>query len=286
MERIIYTNRESFMEKAKSLIKPSNVLLDVGCGIVPHEYVQHNVYIACEPFGEYVDILKQKRKGIKQAVYFYSTFLILNEDWKTVLEKYENYAIDTIYLIDVIEHLTKDEGKELLKRTEKLAKKQVVIFTPLEYIEQKTLSGNRDAWGLNGANWQEHKSIWTPDDFDSDGWLFLVCKDYHQYNNIGEKLDKPVGAFWAIKDVKEPVLKADILEHDEIKKMYEAVCRESFNEKITLFNTIEKSKNKLLYLNDVIEAQSCELENIKNSRGYKLIVKYMKWRDKMKGIFP
>lgn len=285
MKKIIYIDRKNFINEAISLIKPSNVVLDIGCGIVPHEYVHHDVYIACEPFREYVDVLKQNRKNITRAVYLYSTFLVINENWKSMLDKYENYAVDTIYLIDVIEHLPKEEGKELLKRTEKIARKQIVIFTPLEYIEQKVLSGGEDAWGLHGADYQVHKSVWTPDDFDSDGWSFLLCKDYHQYNNVGEKLNKPVGAFWAIKDVEVSVHKADILENAEIKEMYDIYVRETFYKKIALFNTIEEQKNKILHLNNVVEAKSCELENIKTSRGYKLIVKYRKWRDKMKEIF-
>jgi hypothetical protein len=52
---------------------------------------------------------------------------------------------------------------------------------------------------LNGAKYQEHKSGWMPNDFDKT-WDIYACKDYHAVNNVGIKLEKPFGAFWAIKN--------------------------------------------------------------------------------------
>lgn len=220
MKNVLKVEKEIFMEEAIRLIKPSNILLDIGCGIRPHEYVHHNTYIACEPFSEYVEVLKNNRKECSQTLFLDTTFIVLNEDWRSFLDNYEAYAVDTVYLIDVIEHLIKEEGEELLARTEKIAKKQIIIFTPLEYIEQKSLPGNKDAWGFNGTDWQEHKSVWTPDDFYGDEWSFVVCDDYHQFNNIGEKLEKPVGAFWAIKNVKSKIDKVYLTEQKDVYALY------------------------------------------------------------------
>jgi hypothetical protein len=290
MKKILEIKKEEFIEKAISLIEPSNILLDIGCGIVPHDYIHHNVYIACEPFKEYVNVLKNNRKKLTQPIYLDSCFIIINEDWQSFLDKYEDYAVDTVYLIDVIEHLPKEQGMELLKRTEKIAKNQIVIFTPLEHIEQKCLDGNKDAWGLNGAEWQEHKSVWTPDDFDGDEWSFVVCKDYHQCNNIGEKLKKPVGAFWAIKNVQKAVDKIDILEHQEIKNDYKSRLKENLNDKTQFLNNfqniVQENKNMEKVIEEqskVIKQQLFELDSIKNSRGYRLVLKYRQWRDKLKG---
>ena len=265
MKKIIETSKDDFLNIAFSLLKHSNTLLDIGCGIVPHAYVHHNVYIACEPYTEYVKILKKNRDELSNAVYLDSCVIILNEDWESLLEKYENYTVDTVYLIDVIEHLPKDQGRYLLKKTEKMAKKQIVIFTPLEYIEQKTLPGNKDAWGLNGADWQEHKSVWTPSDFDSDEWTFVICKDYHETNNIGEVLDKPVGAFWAIKDIKENNNHCDILENKEIQKMYEKTLKESLLKKEILISNINNIKQENINLSKAIDEKSRFIDSLNNS---------------------
>jgi hypothetical protein len=68
--------------------------------------------------------------------------------------------------VDIIEHLEKDEGMKLLKCTENIARSQVVIFTPYGILPQSHPDG-KDAWGLNGCDWQQHKSGWLPEDFDS-----------------------------------------------------------------------------------------------------------------------
>lgn len=300
MKKIIQTSKDDFLNVAFGLLKPSNTLLDIGCGIVPHAYVHHNVYIACEPFEEYVSILRKNMEELASAVYLDSCVIILNEDWKSMLEKYENYSVDSVYLIDVIEHLPKNEGRSLLMKTEKMAKKQIVIFTPLEYIEQKTLPGKKDAWGLNGADWQEHKSVWTPSDFNGDDWTFVVCKDYHEKNNIGEVLDKPVGAFWAIKNIKENNGRNDILENIDIQKMYEQTSKESLLRKEMLINKIndieqenqnlrkeitelsKRNLEELKVLSNTINEQSKIIDSLEDSRGYKALKSYWALKEKIK----
>lgn len=285
MKNILKVKKEKFMEEAIRRIKPSNILLDIGCGIRPHEYAHHNTYIACEPFSEYVEVLKKDRKECSQTLFLDTTFLILNEDWRRYLDKYEDYAVDTVYLIDVIEHLTKEEGEELLARTEKIAKKQIIIFTPLEYIEQKSLPGNKDAWGYNGTDWQEHKSVWTPDDFCGDEWSFVVCDDYHQFNNVGEKLEKPAGAFWAIKNVESQIDKVYVTEQKDIAAFYLQLTKESTEKKKIMLDRLSAQENSIAELSNIVEKQLSELESIKGSRGYRLVVKYRTWREKVKGIF-
>ncbi len=280
MKNIMYTNREEFLEKAFSNLKSSDVLLDIGCGIVPHAYVHHNVYIACEPFVDYVNVLNKNINELNGAVYLDSCMLVVNEDWRSYLDKYEQYSVDTVYLIDVIEHLTKEEGEELLRRTERIAQKQIVIFTPLEYIEQKRLPGNKDAWGLDGAVWQEHKSVWTPDDFKGDEWNFVVCEGYHQTNNIGETLEKPVGAFWAFKNVREKNEKPSILEDTEMKKTYVEKLADSLHSKERIFDKIKQREEMIKDLQKALAKEknekdclTLELNNIKNSRSYKALAK-------------
>jgi hypothetical protein len=122
---------------------------------------------------------------------------VIKAGWQEVVNLFPAKSVDTIFLCDVIEHLSKEEGRRLLDLTIPLARKQIAIFTPLGFMEQWHPDG-KDAWGLNGGSWQEHKSGWEPSDFDSS-WQFMVSECFHGSNNLGQLLPKPHGAFWALR---------------------------------------------------------------------------------------
>jgi hypothetical protein len=207
---------------------PCNIAVDIGTGIRPHDFVNSAICICCEPYAEYVEILKQKVTEKTDKIY-----VVEQKTWAEALECFAEKSIDSIFLIDVIEHLTKDEGEMLLRRTEAIARQQIVLFTPLGFVAQHTLEGGKDAWGLNGAEWQEHRSGWFPEDFDNS-WNIFASKNYHEYSNVGVKLEEPFGAFWAVKTFSN---KAEV----EGKKIYIDVCESIRN----LFNKIEKYKDDI-----------------------------------------
>jgi len=51
---------------------------------------------------------------------------------------------------------------------------------------------------MDGASWQEHRSGWLPEDFD-DSWQIFAAKEFHTADNLSRPLERPFGAFWAIK---------------------------------------------------------------------------------------
>jgi len=61
-------------------------------------------------------------------------------------------SFDAVAAFDFIEHLEKVEGREFLKKCEKIARKAVIIFTPNGFLEQPASAENP---------FQEHKSGWT-----------------------------------------------------------------------------------------------------------------------------
>jgi hypothetical protein len=182
--------KDLYLEALKAM-QPVNTILDIGCGIVPQRHVITKTHICCEPYKEYVDVLLNERKFSRGKA------IVLNMGWEDAVKYFSPNSIDTVVLVDVIEHLEKDDGKDLLNKTIQLAKQQVVLFTPLGFMPQFHEDG-KDAWGLGGADWQEHKSGWKPEDFEQDGWEFFISEEYHFYDNLGRKLDKPYGAFWAV----------------------------------------------------------------------------------------
>lgn len=77
-------------------------------------------------------------------------------------------SFDTIYLIDVIEHLNKDEGIKLLREADLIARKRIIITTPTFRIV-----------------WQnpEHKSCWTSKEFKKLGYRVIRIRyRYHALN--------------------------------------------------------------------------------------------------------
>jgi hypothetical protein len=85
----------------------------------------------------------------------------------------------------------------LIAEAKRVARRQVVIFTPLGFYPQSYEPDERDRWGMTGGVWQTHRSGWQPDDFDS-GWRVIACRDFHHVDENNRPLEKPFGAFWAI----------------------------------------------------------------------------------------
>jgi hypothetical protein len=170
-----------------------DVLLDVGCGINPQTLVVPRVHICCEPFPEYVAHLQDAARAGRARV-----DVVLRLSWADALKALPDKSVDSVCLIDVIEHLEKAEGVALLRDTERVARRQIVLFTPLGFMPQH-ITGS-DAWGLGGSEVQEHRSGWGPEDFD-DGWDLVAAREYHRSDAFGKPLPEPFGAFFAVRNL-------------------------------------------------------------------------------------
>ncbi len=105
-------------------------------------------HVCIEPHGAYCERLSAAGYEVVQ---------------RTAFEALRDMNAQAIYLLDVIEHMEKDEAAQVLKLALEHASIQVVVYTPLGFVEQ-----HEDAWGLGGEVWQTHRSGWTPEEFP--GW--------------------------------------------------------------------------------------------------------------------
>ncbi|MHB1275785.1 MAG: glycosyltransferase [Candidatus Humimicrobiaceae bacterium] len=192
---IRWYSKDDLLKSILNQIKKVDVVLDIGCGIIPQEYMIPKVHICCEPFIQYLECLKNNVDNAKDRSYVF-----INAGWSEVIKIFPEKSVDSIFILDVVEHLDKNEGMNLLKETEKIARKQIIVFTPLGFLPQKHDDSN-DAWGLEGSEWQEHKSGWLPDDFD-DKWEIYAAKEFHYESDVYVKFPEPYGAFFAIKNIK------------------------------------------------------------------------------------
>ena len=186
---ILWLESGIFYKGIEKYIQPADVILDIDCGIRPQQFIVPKLLICVEPYDEYAEILRQNFKG--------TNTVIIRLDAMQALSSLPDNSIETIFLMDVIEHMVKEVGQEVIKECERVANKQIIIFTPLGYMPQEIHAENLDAWNLHGGTWQEHKSGWYPENFPL--WKIIACKHLHTHDSTGKELDTPYGGFYAIK---------------------------------------------------------------------------------------
>lgn len=187
-----YSDVQSLLDVIDAAVIETDTVLDVGCGIVPMSYFRPKLHIMVEPWDEYSNVLNQRHADDKSVI-------ILKMGALEALAALHDKSVDSVFLLDVIEHLEKEVGVKIIAEIERVARHQAVIFTPLGFMPQHMDAGEADAWGLSGGKMQEHKSGWLPEDFGAC-WEFHICENYHDKDFRGELLEKPYGAFFAIRN--------------------------------------------------------------------------------------
>lgn len=136
-------------------IKKGQSVLDLGCG--PHsplKILKNEPNLELKSVG--VDIFHpyiQNNINIEKIHTEYIESDILNIN-------FPDNSFDCAIMIDVIEHIKKEDFIEFLPRLEKISKK-IIIITPNDFIEQDTYDENI---------YQKHLSGWTVDDFEKLGF--------------------------------------------------------------------------------------------------------------------
>jgi len=188
----VWVDRKEMLSAAVELMRPAEVVLDIGCAFRPQQYIEARTHICCEPYKEYMDRLQLETAGESKYVY-------LNTDFTGAIKLFPEKSVDTIFMVDVIEHIDREIGQAGLERLKQIARSQVIIFTPLGYMGQDPCEEGIDPWGMGGVEWQKHRSGWLDSDFPwAEGWSTVACRDFHRVDGYDNSLQTPVGAFWAI----------------------------------------------------------------------------------------
>ncbi len=129
-------------------LKDCETVLDLGCG--PSSPIQHckNVKhsVGVEIFGPYLE--ESKSKGI-HSEYLQKKISELN---------FPEDSFDAVIMIEVLEHLPKETGEDILKKAERWARKKIIISSPNGFIAQKAVDGNQFQKHLSGWDYREMKS--------------------------------------------------------------------------------------------------------------------------------
>ena len=101
-------------------------------------------------------------------------------DWKLIKGIYKPDCeiwynhFDIITALDVIEHLTREEGERLLEHLEKVADKLIILQTPDGFLPQGPLQDPKF------DEWDTHRSGWKAEDFLSRGYcVWRTPLDFH-----------------------------------------------------------------------------------------------------------
>jgi len=138
------------VEYLRKELSDCTTALDLGCGCnSPIQYCNVLFSIGVELFDAYLE--ESKKKSIH------------NQYIKADITKIEfkPKSFDAILCLEVLEHLTKEEGYELIKRMKKWAKKKIIITTPNGYLWQ-------DDYDKNPL--QEHRSGWSVKELEKLGF--------------------------------------------------------------------------------------------------------------------
>lgn len=107
-----------------------------------------------------VDIAPQYLEKVKE---FCPQATTVQSDALEYLKEQPDNSFDVISIIDGIEHMDKQTGLELIPHLKRVAKKEVLLFTPQGHGGDGYLKNEpHNAWGIEGADhFQTHKSGWT-----------------------------------------------------------------------------------------------------------------------------
>ncbi len=117
-------------------------VLDLGCGALsPTSLLELGHAVAVDGYAPLIE--EARRHGTHQEYHC--------ADVRTIGSLFRPGQFDACVALDLIEHLTPDDGLALIRTMERLASRKVVIFTPNGYLHQASHDGDL----------QEHLSGWS-----------------------------------------------------------------------------------------------------------------------------
>lgn len=129
-------------------------VLDVGCGHVsPATEYMRNI-----PITVGVDGYDKAIETARRLKTHRENFLM---DVTRISERFPAGSFDCVIALDLLEHLTPEQGSKILEDFQKIATKRIVVFTPNGFVEQSAYDNNP---------LQIHKSGWIPSEMRQRGY--------------------------------------------------------------------------------------------------------------------
>lgn len=153
-------------------------ILDLGCGHNSHiRFCDAPYKVGVELFDRYIK--ESEEKGIH------------NKYIKSDVTKvdFEPKSFDAVIMIDVLEHLSKQDALELIKKMNTWAKKKIIILTPRGFMHQENVDNN---------HLQDHLSGWEVKEFKDLGFKVYGINGLKQLRGDGALVKYKPALFWII----------------------------------------------------------------------------------------
>lgn len=187
LKRNYHQAMHSYSVMLNWVLREEGSILDVGCGnCSPLEHVKKNgKWIGVD--AHYDAIVESKRKRIHDGY--------IVADIRCARNIFGDQSFDYVVLLDVLEHLNKKSGRQLLLDLENVARKAVIISTPNGYVHQDAIDNNP---------WQRHLSGWTYNEMRSRGYGVYGINGYkHLRTELAEMKFKPWIAWRILSDITQ-----------------------------------------------------------------------------------
>lgn len=253
----LYCGKEDLHQIAAGLLLPSVTCADIGPGLRPQRLLDCPVHVLVEPWSPYAD----------QLATTYPDKLVVKAFATSYMGSMVDKSVDTIFLLDVIEHIEKEEGQALLQESLRVARLQVVVFTPLGFMPHE-VHDTPSNWGdIQHGSTQKHLSGWTPQEFPNA--MHVICEDYHE-SSYGT-----FGAFYSIvSPLQGPLQKQAprlLLVSDALPPFFQIAHNDvliidvRFSELSHLINTVPKHNTLVVPLELMAEQQGLPLELLRKT---------------------
>lgn len=171
-------------------LRDCSSVLDVGCGASsPLAYAKENK--VTEGIDGYAASIAQSKKNRIHGSY-------KTGDIRRLGHLYAPKSYDAVIALDVVEHLTRKEGFQLISDMEAIARKKVVVMTPNGFYKQEDIDGNK---------LQVHQSGWSVMDFERLHFKAFGIRGLKWLRHEHATLRLKPWIFWGfISFVSEPLL--------------------------------------------------------------------------------
>jgi len=141
----------SYLNAMRRMLAGCRSCLDIGCGgSSPTRRLgfEHSVGV-----DGYTPLLDEARRNRTHTEFVFARA-------QEIGERFTGGQFDCCVALDLIEHLTKEDGLKLIREMERIAAKRILIFTPSGFLSQRSHDGDL----------QEHLSGWSADEMRSLGF--------------------------------------------------------------------------------------------------------------------
>jgi GT2 family glycosyltransferase/SAM-dependent methyltransferase len=183
--RALDLGNRAFMRRLESELAGCKSVLDVGCG------VRSSLGLVRGDF--YSVGLEAHRPALEQSRAAGIHDEYREEDARELSAGPESF--DAVVMIDLLEHLSPEDGLELLEKVESVARKKVIVFTPNGWLEQDEYDGNP---------LQAHRSGWTADEFRARGYRVYGMNGWRPLRGELAAPRRPKLVTWPLSSVSQP----------------------------------------------------------------------------------